>query len=171
MYYNKQCIRSLFKNFSQIALNFKVKKERFMGYKICPSCGDKNDEKEILCKKCMADLTGVEVVSDKEEEIEEKTLVFTDYLTLVGDGFSIVVKSGDIIGRQETGVEHLKNFKTVSRKHARFFKEGNKWYIEDLNSTNGTFVNNKLITSNQKFEIKNGDIINLSSQVAFKVKL
>ena len=33
----------------------------------------------------------------------------------------------------------------VSRKHARVFKSGNKYYIEDLNSTNGVFVNGKKV--------------------------
>jgi len=142
-----------------------------MGYKVCPSCGYKNDEKEILCKECLTDLTGVEVVYDQGDEAEEKTIIATDYLTLIGDGFSIVVKNGDVIGRQAAGAEFLKNFKTVSRRHARFSKEGGKWYVEDLNSTNGTYVNNKPIPPNQKVEIKEGDVISLSSQVALRVKL
>ena len=119
----------------------------------------------------MTDLTGVEVVYDQGDEAEEKTVVATDYLTLIGEGFSIVVKNGDVVGRQGAGAEFLKNFKTVSRRHARFSKEGGKWYVEDLNSTNGTYVNNKPIPPNQKVEIKDGDVISLSSQVALRVKL
>ncbi|MEO5377403.1 MAG: FHA domain-containing protein [Magnetococcus sp. DMHC-6] len=34
----------------------------------------------------------------------------------------------------------------VSRSHARIFPQGGKWYIEDLNSTNGVWVNESRIT-------------------------
>lgn len=141
-----------------------------MGHKICPSCGFKNPEEEIVCKKCMTDLTGVEIVQD-DNVPEEKTVATTNYITLVGEGFSIVVRDGDVVGRQGMGAENLKNFKTVSRKHARFSKDGGRWFIEDLNSTNGTFVNDQLVPPNQKREINDGDTIKLSSQVALRVKL
>ena len=36
----------------------------------------------------------------------------------------------------------------ISKRHARIYKEKNNYYIEDLNSANGTFLNgNKLINS------------------------
>lgn len=46
----------------------------------------------------------------------------------------------------------------VSARHALIKKRGNKFYIEDLNSTNGTFVNGKRV---RIARIKNGDIITL----------
>ncbi len=151
-----------------------------MGYKVCPSCGTRNPEDDIVCKECMADLTGVEPVDEEveeganrepEEEIEERTVVISDTLTLLGDGFSIVVKSGDVVGRQGIGAESLRGFKTVSRRHARFYKKGDKWLVEDVGSTNGTFVNDKPVPQGSGQEIKNGDVIKLSSQVALKVKV
>ncbi|MCD6451661.1 MAG: FHA domain-containing protein [Acidobacteria bacterium] len=44
----------------------------------------------------------------------------------------------------------------VSRKHARVVEEGGKFYIEDLNSVNGTFVNGIKVTKKQ---LKHGDEI------------
>lgn len=145
----------------------------FMKYKICPSCGTKNPEDEILCKKCMADLTSVEIVYDAQQEAQEddKTVVSAKVLVLMGENFSIVVKSGDVVGRQGIGREYLKSFQTVSRQHAKFYTEGNKWFIEDIGSTNGTFLNNNPLQPGQKREIKEGDIIKLSSQVSLRVKL
>ncbi|MDI3518424.1 MAG: hypothetical protein PWQ34_571 [Caldanaerobacter sp.] len=46
----------------------------------------------------------------------------------------------------------------VSAKHALIRKKGKRFYIEDLNSTNGTFVNGKRV---KVARIKNGDVITL----------
>lgn len=152
-----------------------------MRYKICPSCHTKNPEEEIVCKNCMADISDVEPVKeeqenrnikeDSSEEESDKTIVIKESIVLLGDGFSIIVKDGDIVGRQGAGAEQLRKFKTVSRKHIKVYKQDDRWFIEDLDSTNGTYLNGELITPHEKYEIKNGDIINLSSQVALKVKL
>lgn len=54
----------------------------------------------------------------------------------------------------------------VSRKHARvFFAEG-RFYVQDLDSSNGTFLNKKRIVSS---ELNEGDIISLGSyDILFK---
>ena len=53
-------------------------------------------------------------------------------------------------------------YKKVSRNHAAIFQESGLWYIEDLNSTNGTFVNGQKIETvlllNDKDEIEIGNI-------------
>jgi len=46
----------------------------------------------------------------------------------------------------------------VSARHALIKKRGKRFYIEDLNSTNGTFVNGKRV---RIARIKNGDVITL----------
>lgn len=45
----------------------------------------------------------------------------------------------------------------VSRKHAKIMKSGNELYVEDLNSTNGTFLNGTPVSGKQK--IKSFDVI------------
>ncbi len=40
---------------------------------------------------------------------------------------------------------------TVSRIHAKIFKTGEDYYVQDLNSKNGTFVNGKRLMPNEKF--------------------
>jgi hypothetical protein len=47
---------------------------------------------------------------------------------------------------------------SVSREHARLFESAGKVYIADLNSSNGTFVNNKRVT---RSEVSPGDAIRL----------
>jgi pSer/pThr/pTyr-binding forkhead associated (FHA) protein len=45
----------------------------------------------------------------------------------------------------------------VSRKHARVFVQGDQVYIEDLNSTNYTYVNQQKITPGQPHPLSDGD--------------
>lgn len=47
----------------------------------------------------------------------------------------------------------------VSRLHARINKSEGVYYIEDLNSRNGTWVNGKLLHYMEKIALRNGDVI------------
>jgi hypothetical protein len=48
---------------------------------------------------------------------------------------------------------------TISRYHARIECENSDYYLEDLNSTNGTFVNEKQLTYKEKRKLESNDII------------
>ncbi len=50
----------------------------------------------------------------------------------------------------------------VSRQHARLLKRGDLWLLEDLNSLNGTFVNNAEVKPGNPVVLKDGDAIRLS---------
>jgi len=47
----------------------------------------------------------------------------------------------------------------VSRRHGRLLLKDKRWFVEDLASTNGTFVNEERLAPNQATPLKNGDII------------
>ena len=49
----------------------------------------------------------------------------------------------------------------VSRRHARIFLQGTQYYIEDLNSTNYTFVNQQRLPPHQSRPLRNGDELRL----------
>jgi len=124
--------------------------------KICPACKAKNPEDVPVCSNCLEDLS---VVSPVQEEEKKETL------TLSINGKEITVKNGDVIGRQASGSEIFKNFPTVSRKHARITYESGNWFIEDLNSTNGTYINGERIKPYERRKITEKDKINLSISV------
>ncbi len=58
-------------------------------------------------------------------------------------------KAEVIIGRAQS-VDIVINDNIVSRKHAKITTKDGSYYIEDLKSTNGTFVNGKKISQKQK---------------------
>jgi pSer/pThr/pTyr-binding forkhead associated (FHA) protein len=62
-----------------------------------------------------------------------------------------LVKADLIIGRSQSSAIVLED-DFVSFRHARIFPQGDKWFVEDLDSTNGTYVNGeKLIGIDEIF--------------------
>jgi pSer/pThr/pTyr-binding forkhead associated (FHA) protein len=55
---------------------------------------------------------------------------------------------GAVIGREGSQAADIKiRDQSISKRHARIYADGGEWYIEDLGSSNGTFINNKRIDS------------------------
>ncbi|MCB9113279.1 MAG: FHA domain-containing protein, partial [Anaerolineales bacterium] len=63
-----------------------------------------------------------------------------------------------VVGREDD-VDFTIPSPTVSRRHARFVREGDVYMLEDLGSSNGTFVNGKKIS--QRVPLHSGDEIRL----------
>ena len=57
------------------------------------------------------------------------------------------------------------NDRSASRKHLLVLTRANKYFIQDLNSKNGTFVNGKRISSGRELEIKEGLPVSLGKTV------
>ena len=56
------------------------------------------------------------------------------------------------------------NNPSVSRAHALIEKENGEYYIKDLYSLNGTFINGRKIESNTKEKLNNGDILTFADE-------
>ncbi len=52
---------------------------------------------------------------------------------------------------------------SVSRRHARFEKRGNRWHVVDLNSTNGTYLNEQLVVGVPM--LNNGDRVKIGPAI------
>ena len=61
--------------------------------------------------------------------------------------------------RNNIAIDHLQ----VSRRHAQISHQGDVWVIQDLDSTNGTFVNGKQLV--ERHTLAKGDAIGLSEAV------
>jgi len=53
----------------------------------------------------------------------------------------------------------------ISRKHLKVFRIGNKYFVEDLRSTNGTMVNGEIITPGEGFEVEDRDTVSIGHTV------
>ena len=67
------------------------------------------------------------------------------------------------IGRAATCQITLADDSYVSQIHARIFRRDGRLYVEDLNSTNGTFLNRKKLTS--PVALRGGDRIQVGGTV------
>jgi hypothetical protein len=63
------------------------------------------------------------------------------------------------IGKLKKNMDYCLDKEVVSRCHAKLTKEQEHIYITDLNSTNGTFINNEPLQPYKRKEIKAGDEI------------
>jgi pSer/pThr/pTyr-binding forkhead associated (FHA) protein len=52
----------------------------------------------------------------------------------------------------------------ASRYHSKLIWKDNEWFIKDLGSTNGTFLNGEKIDLDKEYKIKNGDIFRIGTQ-------
>ncbi len=64
-----------------------------------------------------------------------------------------------VIGSQKGEADGVISADTVSRIHAKVTKEGEDYYLEDMNSTNGTYRNGELLVYKEKVKLEKNDRI------------
>jgi hypothetical protein len=131
--------------------------------KVCPACG--LVQAPLLdCSNCGASLIKEPLI--EESEIQEKNLSKEAFdhskfienslarpsspdnratlVLQVGPGQNIRLKSGDVIGREAMGAEHIRSNLKVSRLHAKVIYTDGQWTIKDLDSANGMYIDGQL---------------------------
>jgi hypothetical protein len=68
------------------------------------------------------------------------------------DGAELTLDGGITIGRSESSQLSVPDV-FVSHMHARVFRRGQFYYVEDLGSTNGTFVNDRRIDGEARLKV------------------
>lgn len=68
-----------------------------------------------------------------------------------------------IIGKQENLVDYMFARDTISRLHLRLDEQDGKYRITDLNSTNGTSINGRMLETHETTEVKPGDIVDIAN--------
>jgi pSer/pThr/pTyr-binding forkhead associated (FHA) protein len=73
----------------------------------------------------------------------------------------IEIEKNIYIGRNQTCAISIKDDPLVSRKHALIEHSKGCYLLSDLNSTNGTYLNNQPVIGGRKLELKPGDVIRI----------
>lgn len=74
-----------------------------------------------------------------------------------------IIEEESVIGSSKEMADLIISETGVSRTHAKLIKEDDKYFIKDLNSTNGTYVNDTPLVSYQIMQLHPGDIIRLGN--------
>jgi hypothetical protein len=140
---------------------------------------ENTDELQLMVKPFTTDKdingkTKEGVAADKQTAHEEEVYTPTCLLNSVSEKESIpVLKALDeesyknirlvsfpfFIGKLRKNVDYCLEDNVVSRYHAKVSKENGLYFLTDLNSTNGTYINQELLQTYKKKEIKSGDEI------------
>lgn len=140
------------------------------------------------------------VIDEEEEQHAQygNTMLLSDYLNMLKDNkltlkitdtdseIPLYVKKADgyeavteklepdnypcTIGSLEESSDIYIASPIISKMHACIIKDEDKFYIEDMNSTNGTFINGERIAMHNKMCLSDGDALRIASY-EFVVKL
>ncbi len=109
-------------------------------------------------------------VVDPDFEYGERTVLLTEQKPvgkLVYDGNGnqedfIIEKDLFRIGSLKASSDAVIHSRTVSGNHAKIIREGDDYYIMDLNSSNGTFVNGNMLSYHEKVRLKPMDSVKIA---------
>jgi pSer/pThr/pTyr-binding forkhead associated (FHA) protein len=143
----------------------------------CKQCQMENIEGALFCEECGVQLEAVDEVKDSAGAMagEGTALVFA---TPGGGTLDIPARDEVVIGRGDpisdvfpdidlTGLGGMEN--GVSRKHAVIHRSGADYTVEDMGSTNGTYINKKRIQPHVPQALKAGDEVRFG-KLAFSLK-
>jgi pSer/pThr/pTyr-binding forkhead associated (FHA) protein len=128
----------------------------------CTQCQTENIEGALFCEECGAKL-------ETAQEPQETAVAANGRMVLAtSEGATLEIPEKDevVIGREDPISEvfpdlDLTNYggveKGVSRKHAVMHRSGDGYTVEDMGSTNGTYVNRKRIQPNMPQQVRPGD--------------
>ncbi len=147
---------------------------------ICSNCGHQNLEGALFCAQCGVALTAISVGTKQlgegaddlqagSEKLDDEYIVFLHVMGFE-DPITVQVQDQIVLGRTGGEVENIAHLNLdgygaaeqgASRRHGLFTREGNRLYLSDLGSTNGTFLNGQRIRPDEYLVVRDGDEIRL----------
>jgi hypothetical protein len=132
----------------------------------CPVCGHKNPADSLYCEECGFKLPmAPQLVTPPSPPPPPPPSVVAYVLRFKGGTFE-VSDATRTFGRKDFAPYLSEDeCKFISRKHFTITKEGDKFYIQDEGSTNGTKLNGVEIKGAGRKELKDGDKILVAETV------
>src|SRR6266702_4714322 len=130
----------------------------------CFRCGASNPSTRLFCTSCGDELSDKRAIHDRYlgpngRPVLARLTIQNGPMGGQSYRFHQVVTT---IGRTN-GNDLIIQGRTVSRRHARLLFDNGRWYLEDLQSANGTLVNNVRVF--QPVPLNDGDVINFGDEV------
>lgn len=147
--------------------------------RFCPHCGRLIRDDALFCLDCGQKVIGRQATA--QPKLKQDQLLANSDITISGlpKGGHLLVVSGldqgktfslqnkvTTIGREEADIFLSDPF--VSRRHAQISRKKQQYFLQDLNSTNGTLVNNQAANGHL---LSDGDIIEIGyTTLVFRYK-
>ncbi len=130
----------------------------------CFRCGASNPSTRLFCTSCGDELSDKRAIHDRYlgpngRPVLARLTIQNGPMGGQSYRFHQVVTT---IGRTN-GNDLIIQGRTVSRRHARLLFDNGRWYLEDLQSANGTLVNNARVY--QPVALNDGDVINFGDEI------
>ena len=150
----------------------------------CPVCGAAAMNGDAFCEECGAALSTPASAATPVTATGAGSAAFATTLPhtvrvqiLIANGQSVELagKSSYLIGREDQVSGIYPDVDTtrsdgdtsgVSRRHAEIVQQSDQWFMQDLNSTNGTYINNQRVAPLSRQPLHSGDQIRLGKWTA-----
>lgn len=132
----------------------------------CFRCGQSNPSDRLFCTSCGYELSDRRAAADRyigpnghpvlarlsmqNGQMAGRSYLFHQDVTTIG---------------RTNGNDLIISERTVSRRHARLWFDSGRWLLEDIQSANGTLVNNMRLIPNQPVALNDNDVINFGDEV------
>lgn len=130
----------------------------------CFRCGASNPSTRLFCTSCGYELADRRAINDRYMGPNGRPILAR--LTIqngpLGGHSFLFHQDVTTIGRTN-GNDLIISGRTVSRRHARLWFDNGRWFLEDLQSANGTLINNVRIF--QPVALNDGDVINFGDEI------
>jgi hypothetical protein len=106
--------------------------------------------------------------------LKQRAEVAGPQFQVAATGATLAVPDRDelLVGRSDPEADHQPELDLdsyggasggVSRRHARLIRRAGSWYLVDVGSTNGTFINDEQLDLGQEVQLHDGDTVRLGS--------
>lgn len=132
----------------------------------CFRCQAQNPSDRLFCTSCGYELADRKAASDRVMGPNGRPILARFLMQngqMAGRSFRFH-QDLTTIGRTN-GNDLIIPGRTVSRRHARLWFDNGHWFLADMQSANGTFVNHARLQPNQPVALNDGDVLNFGDEI------